>query len=135
MGLIDDLTAIADDIYGVRDDDGAAIQNVYLVTRTWTGTEPGDGTSTDVVAQMLPTPAIINLEHNFHIERAGRYKKGDLLLKGISKGTYSTQASVDLSSNDKAIEKFYRINGELYTMVSIKESYISWDVQIRKVMS
>lgn len=132
MGLISDLTAIADDIYGIRDDVGAVVHEVYFVQRTWSGSEPGDGTATDVATQMLPTPAVKNLEHNFTIMDVGRYKKGDLLLKGISKGTYSSLSDIDLSTASKAVEKFYRVNGEFYNVISIRENYISWDIHIRK---
>lgn len=133
MGLIDDLTSVADDILGVRDTIGAAIHDVYIVTRTWSGAEPGDGTPTDVVAQMTPTPAIQDLAHNFKLLEAGRYKQGDLILKNISKQSYPTMDGVRLKSTNKAVEKFYRVNGELYTVIHVRESYITWDVHIRKV--
>jgi len=133
MGLIADLTAVADDILGVRDTIGAAIHNVYFVTRTWSGSEPGDGTATDVVTQMLPTPAIIDLAHNFKVSEVGRYKQGDLILKNISKESYPDHDTVRLKSTDSAVEKFYRVDSELYNVIHVKESYITWDVHIRRV--
>lgn len=133
MGLIDDLTLVADDILGIRDSIGAAIHNVYIVTRTWSGSEPGDGTPTDVVAQMLPTPALVDLSHKFVLQEPGRYKQGDIMLKGISKQSYGTEDIVRLKSASKAVEKFYRINSQLYVVVNVRESYITWDVHVRRV--
>lgn len=139
MGLLDDLTDVADDILGVRDTIGAAIQNVFVVERTWTGAEPGDGTYTDVVTQMLPTPALLDpsragLSHKYKLAPTGRYKQGDLILKQVSKQSYPDRDVVRLKSTDKSVEKFYRVADELYTVVTLEESYITWNVHVRKVM-
>lgn len=132
MGLISDLTSVADDILGVRDDLGAAIHDVYILTRTWSGTEPGDGSKTDSTAQVTPTPAIKDLAHDFKAQEAGNYEQGDLILKGISKQSYPNESDIDLSTGSDDVQKFYQINGKLYQVISVKERYITWDVQIRK---
>ena len=133
MGLISDLTAIADSLYGIRDDLGAAIHNVYIVTRTWTGDAVGEGSATDEVAQMLPTPALKNLSHDFEAQAAGTVKSGDIILKGISKQSWPDEDTVSLKSDNAKIQKFYLIDDKLYQVISTVESYISWDVQIRKL--
>lgn len=132
MGLITDLTAVADAILGVRDSVGAVIEPVYIVTRTWSGTQPGDGTKVDVVAQVQPSPAIKNLANDFRARAAGNYEMGDMQLVGISKQSYTTRASVDLTPPSANVEKFYRIAGKLYNVTQVEESYITWNVRIRE---
>lgn len=133
MGLITDLTAVANSILGVRDDLGAVIQPVYLVVRTWSGSQPGDGTKTDVTTQVLPSPQIKDLASDFEAQRAGNYEEGDLIIRMISKQTYTTRSMVDCSSTDRKIEKFYKVSGLFYTVTHVEESYITWNVRIRKV--
>lgn len=133
MGIISDLLPVIDSILGVRDSIGAVIQTAYIVTRTWTGTNAGEGTSSDVAVAVSPSPQIVDLSHNYRALAGGNYQQGDLLLKNMSKHTYSTYASVDLTGTAANVEKFYRINSKLYQVVHVKESYVTWDVQIRKL--
>lgn len=132
MGLLDDLTAVADSILGVRDTIGAVIQPVYLTVRTWTGAEPGDGSFTDVDTQVLPSPAIRDLSTDFQAQAAGNVEEGDLILKGISKQSYANRADVDCKSQLKNVERFYKVAGEIYNVTHVSESYITWNVRIRK---
>lgn len=132
MGLISDLTGIADSILGVRDSIGAVIQPVYIVERTWSGTQPGDGTPTDVETQVLPSPAVKDLATDFQAQAAGNYIKGDLVLRGISKQSWPTRVAVDCTSTQKNVEKFYKVANEIYNVFHVEESYITWNVRIRK---
>lgn len=134
MSLISDLTAIANDILSVRDTIGAAIHQVYFLTRTWSGAEPGDGTATDSAVVMNPSPGLKDLSHKFSIQEPGRYKKGDILLTHVSKQSYPSQDTVRLKNTSANIEKFYRINGDLYVVVEVFEKYITWDVHVRRVL-
>jgi hypothetical protein len=58
--LIDDL--VADVIDGLRDElnpeFGIRAYRVYRVIRTWSGTEPGDGTPSDVAGELRPYPRV-----------------------------------------------------------------------------
>lgn len=132
MGLISDLTGIADSILGVRDSIGAVIQPVYFVTRTWSGTQPGDGTPTDVELPVLPSPAVRDLATDFQAQAAGNYIKGDLILRGISKQSWPTRTHVDCTTTQKNVERFYKVAGEIYNVFHVEESYITWNVRIRK---
>lgn len=133
MGLITDLTAIADSLYGIRDDLGAAIHTVDILTRTWSGSAVGDGRAFDTTENLLPTPALKNLSHDFQAQAAGTVQQGDILLKGISKQSWPNEDVLYLKSTTPAVQKFYLINNKLYQAISVVESYISWDVQIRKL--
>jgi len=133
MGLIADLTAIADSLYGIRDDLGAAVHNVYVLTRTWSGTSVGDGRAFDETEQLLPTPALKNLSHDFDAQKAGTVKAGDIILKGISKQSHPTEDEVSLKASSVVEQKFYLIADKLYQVISNVENYISWDVYIRKL--
>lgn len=132
-GIIDGLKDCADDILGIRDDIGAQLKLVYLVTRTWSGSEPGDGTATDAETQLLPTPHVVDYSHNVKIAEGGAFKQGDILLRGISKVAYPAQSSVDLSTEGAGIEKFYRVGELLYKVISIREKHLTWDIQLRKL--
>jgi hypothetical protein len=133
MGIVSDLTDVADDILGVRDAIGATIHPIYILTRQWSGAEPGDGTAVDTVAIVKPSPAIKSLAHDFVAIQAGSVQSGDLLLKGISKQSYPLKESVAFTAQEPNIEKFYRIDGALYQVISVVENYIYWNVQIRRV--
>ena len=58
MGLVDDLIDGIDDSLGMIDEIGAYKDEVYLVTRTWSGATIGLGTATDEERQVYPTPYI-----------------------------------------------------------------------------
>jgi len=133
MSLISDLTAVADDILGVRDTVGANLYPIYIVTRTWSGAEPGLGTAVDVAVLMVPTPAVQDFSHKWQDLAGGNVQQGDLLLKYISKGAYPLESTVRLASTTRSVEKFYKINAHFYSVVSVTEKYIYWNVQIRKV--
>lgn len=135
MGIIDDLLPITNDILGVRDEIGAVIHPIYLVTRTWSGVTVGDGTFADTQTQVLPTPQIENLFLKLPALQAGVVQSGDLLLKYISKQSYPDEDTVSCKSILDNVEKFYKINNNFYQVISVKESYVTWDVYIRKLTS
>jgi hypothetical protein len=131
--LLDGLKDCLDDVLGIRDDIGAVLAPTYLVTRTWTGARPGDGTFSDDESQLLPSPYIVDLSHNLNIPDAGTIKHGDILLKNISKQSYPLESDLDGSSDAKNIEKLYRIGEYLYQVIRVKNNYITWDVQVRRL--
>lgn len=131
--LIEDLKDCLDCVLGVRDDIGAVLSPTYLVTRTWTGSRLGEGTFSDSEAQLLPSPYIVDLSHNLNIPEAGTIKHGDIFLKNISKSSYPTEGELDGSSSAKNIEKLYRIGEFLYQVIRVKNNYLTWDVQVRRL--
>lgn len=132
-GLIADLTKVANDILGVRDAVGAAIHKVYIITRTWGSGEVGNGTPVDTVALVKPSPGLKNLDHDFREMAAGAAQVGDIILTGLSKQTYTQRSQIAFDDLTEGVEKFYRLDGKLYSVVSVVESYITWNVHIRRV--
>ena len=131
--LIGDLTAIADSILGIRDDLGAAIHKVFIVTKTWPSGEVGLGEPEIVKVPFLPSPGLKNLSHDLLALEGGNYQRGDLILTNCSKQSYPKEEDVSLEQDDPAVEKFYEIYEKLYQVISVVEKYITWDVQVRKV--
>jgi hypothetical protein len=131
--LLDALLPNVDCVLGVRDSIGAVLHPVYIVTRTWTGKEPGSGMASEVVVQVLPTPAIQQFAFDLKITEGGAVKQGDVLLKGISKRQYPDSQGLDNKTGAKNVERFFLIDEKLYTVINIRENYVTWDVQIRKL--
>lgn len=130
-GIVEDVLSCTDDILGLRDDLGAIKHIVYILTRTWSGDELGSGIATDVIVQILPTPYLVNLDHNVRLVMAGKVKEGDIMLKHFSKQTYTEENMIDCSVGDKKTEKYYYVDQKLYNVVHIKSDYVYWNVHIR----
>lgn len=122
-----------DDILSIRQDIGADLAKVYIVTRTWSGDQIGDGDFEDEVEEVLPTPSIKNYAHNIYVQNGGVIQQGDLLIQMISKKQYPNQSDIDCKVDDHSIEKFYRIGDYDYRLISIVEKHLVWDVQVRRL--
>ena len=133
MSIIADLTAGLDDILGVRDEIGAVIKPVHFVTRTWAGSEPGDGAAVDTKTQLLPSPRIVEFVDDDKIKEGGAIQQGDIMLKMISKQSYPTRSMVDGTSDSLSIEKLYQIGTDFYRVIKVKEKYVTWEVLVRKL--
>lgn len=133
MGIIDDLIPNMDEICGIRDDLGVALKEVWIVTRTWSGSAPGDGTKTDVRVRMLPSPRVVEFLDEYKLREGGAVKQGDIMLKMISKESFPTRESVDCSTSSKSVEKFYEVGGFLYRVIAVREKHVVWQVQLRRV--
>lgn len=131
--LIKDLLSITDSILGVRDELGAAIHKVFIVTKTWPSGEVGNGDPIIERVPFLPSPGLKNLSHDLEALQGGNYQQGDIILTNCSKQSYPTEPDVSLEQDDPAVEKFYELNGKLYQVINVVEKYITWDIQIRKV--
>lgn len=127
------LLGCVDDILGIRDCIGAALASVTIVTRTWTGKRVGDGTFTDTSTPLSPTPEIKDYSHDLRLQQAGTYKQGDLLLRGISRNQYPTEALFRTDTGLKTVEKFIKVGSNYYRTIFVKENLLTWDIQVRKV--
>lgn len=120
-----------DDILSIRDDLGAVVKPVSIVTRTWTGAEPGDGTATDVVERVLPSPQILDFSHSLRLVEGGHVRQGDLILKGFSKPRWS-ENDLRLKPVERNVEKFFLVGDALYEPISVTEKLLMFNVQVRR---
>lgn len=135
-GIVDDLlNGSVNDILGVRDDLGVALKQVHMVTRSWSGLEPGDGEVSEVKTRVLPSPRVVEFKNDLRIVEGGAVQQGDILLKQISKQTYPTQDLVDGSSDSESVEKFYEVGHRLYRVVAVTEKQVTWTVLLRPLTS
>lgn len=128
-GLLD----CVDSILGIRDCIGANLADVYFVTRTWSGTRPGDGEFEDVEEQMKPTPQIVDYSHDIRLQQGGAYKQGDLILRNISRNQYPEESILRTDTGIKNVEKFLKVGSNYYRVIQVKEKLLTWDVQVRKI--
>lgn len=132
--LIKCLSKASDCILGVRDNVGAALKEVFIVTRTWSGDRPGNGQPEDEVCQLLPTPRIVDYSHSIRLQEHGAVKQGDIILKGISKHKYPNEDTVRGKTSERNVEIFYRLgDDELYKVIEVVEKHLTWNVQIRRL--
>jgi hypothetical protein len=133
--LIDSLIPNLDAVLGVRDLIGAKIRDVFFMTRIWSTKIVGEGEYNDVLVQMLPTPQIKDYSHSIMLHEAGAVRSGDIILKNISKHSYPLEKDVDcrVDQSKLYIQKFYFINNLIYNVIHVKDGYVTWDVQIRKI--
>jgi hypothetical protein len=130
--IVQSLLGVVDTMLGVRDDIGAKIHDVFILTRTWTGERPGDGTDSEERVQILPSPQIVDYSQNLRITEGGAIKSGDIILKNLSRNTYPDESFLDCSTDARNIERYYFINDRQYTVIQVKESYLTWDIHLRK---
>lgn len=131
MSLKDCLGDALDCITSIRDDIGAGIQPVFIVTRTWSGHRVGDGFFTDEECK-IETPEIMDLSHDIRVQRGGAYEAGDLILKTINKQKYSEE-QLRTDTGEETVEKFIKVGPHYYRTVHIKEKFLTYDIHITKV--
>lgn len=134
MSIVEDVLSVTDSILSIRDEIGAVKSPVFILTRTWAGGEVGKGLPTDSLAQILPSPHIVDFGHDLRVKEGGAVKQGDLILKSISKQSYPLESDVDCSTDGEGIEKFYFINNRIYEVVHAKSRYVTWQVHVRKTI-
>ncbi len=130
--LIDSLIPNLDSVLGVRDSVGAVLHTVGILTRTWSGPKPGEGEPKDTIEKVSPTPGIVDYSHDLRLREGGMLRQGDIILRGLSKHKYPKEELIDCTTPKKSIEKFYLIDDRLYTVINVKEGYVTWNVQVRK---
>ena len=126
--LIDDI----DCILGIREEIGAQLKDVCILSRQWSGERIGDGRAFDTEVELSPSPYIVDLSHDIRGSEAGFIKQGDLLIKQISKNKFPTEDCIDGTVKNDTQEIFYKVGDFLYTVISVKERHLTWDIQVRR---
>lgn len=133
MTAISSLLSSLESILGIRQQIGADLRKAYIITRTWSGAEIGDGTPTETVTEILPTPGIKDFSHSIKLEASGNIKQGDIILHQISKAAFPLESSIDGTSASAQIEKLYKVGEYYYRAISIVEKHLTWNVQLRRL--
>lgn len=131
--LLAGIRSNLNDILKIRDDIGAVKDPVFIVTRTWMGSEPGDGYYTDRVEQVLPSPRIVKYVDDYRIKEGGAVQQGDVMLKMISQQSYPNQTDVDCSVPARNVERFYRLGSDHYQVIQVEKHYLTWNVFLRRL--
>lgn len=131
-GVVGDLKSSVNGILGLRDSLGAALTEVYIVQRTWSGNEIGEGTATEVETKVIPSPRILSFSDDSRVMQGGAIQLDDIKLKMISKVNYPKKSDVDCTVSSQKIEKFYLIDGQIYSVTSVEEKHLYWNVMLRK---
>lgn len=130
--FIKNLSRATESALAVRDSIGAIIQPVFQVTRTWNGSEPGEGRATEQEVQVLPTPGMREYSQDVRLREGGNIKAGDIILTGFTKEKY-TKESLDSVTDKKNVEKFFAIGGKIYQVINITEKLVTLNVQVREL--
>ncbi len=133
--LIDSLIPNLDDVLGVRDSIGAKLRDVFILTRSWSGKNIGEGVFTDKTEQIKPTPYIVDYSQSIALRDGGAIRSGDLIIKGISKHKYPTMDKIDCRVDQSGlnVQKYYFINNMEYAVIQVKDDYVTWDIHVRKL--
>jgi hypothetical protein len=133
MSLVEGLKPGLNGVLGIRDSIGAALKQVFIVTRTWSGTELGDGAMSETKIQILPSPRVVEFSSDLRIREGGFIQSGDIVLKMISKQTYTSASDLDFSGTAATVEKFYEVGGRLYRPIGVTEKHLTWTVTLRPI--
>lgn len=142
IGTVDSLRADLLPAFGIR------AHAVYLVRRTWSGDERGDGTATDVTTEMSPPPLIVDAaprtsEERYELKSHGRDPEGEAVASEISL-TY-TEAELTggtLPANVEYLWKVVDAHGQQQStrwfVVAApprvdREQSIGWSVTLKRV--
>ena len=126
------LLGCMDKILGVRENLGVQLADVSIITRTWSGKEVGEGSFTDSELIISPQPQIVDFGHDLRLNNSAAVRQGDLILKQISQNKFSRK-QLSAITGLKNVEKFYKLNDDLYVQIHLRERLITWDVHIRKL--
>lgn len=131
--LIKSLLPSADSILGLRQQIGVVIHAVFILTRTWPYSRVGEGTPDDVVEKISPSPKLKEYTHDIRLVEGGAVRQGDIVIQGLSKYQYPVEDMINAKTPSENIERFYLIDERLYQIIQVKEKYVTWDIQVRKL--
>lgn len=131
----DDMRVILDDVRDSILDDcfGRRLHTYIIRTRTWSGTEVGDGTFT--VSDLVPTPRprYMRAEPNAMSNLAGRFEDGDIVIGKVSARSYTAAQLGDPNEGQPHIEVFWIIDGDQYfDVIGTEIRYGEWRVHLRQ---
>ena len=117
MTLRDDLIPCVDSARDIINDFGLRPYVVLMRTRTWSGTQPGDGTATDVDVAIAPVPKVSHPSPRLIANSGGTIQEGDRMVSKIS----ASYTEAQLTGNPLAAnaEVWWVIDGDLYTIVGV----------------
>lgn len=132
MALRDELVDLVDEVRDevIDTEVGLRLHTVQTRRRTWSGGEPGAGSSSDSVTTLEPTPKVKSVSPRLMAAAPGTYREGDLLVRAVS----ATYTADDLTGGDLAAgEEFvWLIDGDEYIVVQEPdERYLEWRVHLR----
>jgi hypothetical protein len=138
-GIISSLLPNTNALLGIRDSIGATKEKVFFLQRTWYtddtyATQSADisGVPKDVLTQVLPTPNIVDLSQNINLREGGVVKQGDIILKAVSKQSF-TESQLDGSSTAANIENLFLVGQKVYQVINVTENYVTWKIQLREL--
>jgi hypothetical protein len=133
MSLREGLQDCIDSVLSVRESLDVQIHDVYLVERFWSEGEIGTGHYQEVTKKVSPAPRIADLTHSFRLLEGGQYQQGDLMIRQISKSQFPTQELLSSVTGNRALERFFLIDGKRYQIISVSERLLWWNIQVRKL--
>lgn len=137
---INSLLPNIDAVLAIRDSIGINKQPVYFLTRVWwtddtyttQSDQIGDGVPKDTLSRMVPSPRIVDLSQSLNLREGGVVKQGDIILRDVSKNTYS-ESQLDGSSQALNVEKLFLVGVKVYQVISLTEGYVTWKIQLREL--
>jgi hypothetical protein len=132
-GIRESLSDCIDCVLSVRDGIGASLAGVSIIHRRWAGERVGDGTFTDQVTPLKPTPQIRDYSHDVRVSEAGSVKQGDLILVGVSRSAFPDEATLRTDVRSPKEEKMIKVGRHFYRTVHVREKLVTWDLHIRKI--
>lgn len=130
MTLRDDLIGVVDGARQLVDDLGLRRHVVVVVTRRWSGEEPGLGTYTDTELTIDPPPKVSYPTPDVIAESGGMIQDGDRMVRKIS--ARYTAAMLTGNPVGSSCEVWWTVDGDKYSIVGVpEERNFEWRVQLR----
>jgi len=104
---------------------------VYIRTRTWSGSAPGDGTFADVDTYLTPQPRSSSPDPTQTANPYGTFEDGTLRFEKVSLA-YTDAFLGDPSGRPSNVETFWVVNGEEYSLIQVDSEYASKSVILRR---
>lgn len=128
IGLVDDIrqNVIADAL-------GLRLHVTQTRLRTWSGTERGSGSYSDVITTLLPPPRV-RPSNPVQGSEAGKREVGDVTVDRLS--ATMTQAQLFPAGLGQTVEFTWLIDGLEYTPAERpRETFLGWSIRLTRVGS
>lgn len=132
-GIVDDILESIDDVLSIRNDIGAEKKACKLIVRQWSGERVGDGSKTETSTEIYPAPWVVEYKADSKVFQGGVVRFGDIMLKHISKRSFTDESELRAESSSSNKERFYEVGGILYQPVNVLEDYVYWNVHLRRL--